>query len=296
MVPVIESRREPGSPTAGIKDGQKLRRDHVTDARFAIRGFSLIELLLVIAIISLLAALTFPVFARAAENARATSCQSNQKQIGSALAMYVQDYDETFPMNRFADANHAPTACLTFSLSAPSASLEGSSVNWKRVVMPYVQNHVLFQCPSNAYAWKVQGFNHFSGDESNLSYARPQWLPASYALNTDFFHEAVPLCWYGETAARPRQLAEIASPSALIMMVESRYNYPDLGAAFIHIHAEDSQSKSAFQLHNGFGNFLFADQHSKRHKLSSTCVSKMWSDRYVDRSGGCESIEEIPQD
>ena len=272
---------------------QRIRFPH---GSMSMKGFSLIELLVVIAIISLLAALIFPVFARARESMRATSCLSNQKQIGGALAMYVQDYDETYPMNRFGDANHSPTACLTFSLSAPSASLEGSSINWKRVVMPYVQNRSLYQCPSNAYAWKAGGFTHISGDESNLSYARPEWLPASYALNTDFFHEAVPLCWYGETAVRPRQLAEIYAPSALIMMVESRFNYPDLGAAFIHIRAGDSQSQSAFQLHNGLGNFLFADQHSKRHKLSSTCADKMWSDRYVDRSGGCESIEDIPRD
>ncbi len=61
-------------------------------------GFTLIELLVVIAIIAILAAILFPVFARARENARKAACQSNLKQIGNALMMYVQDYDETLPI------------------------------------------------------------------------------------------------------------------------------------------------------------------------------------------------------
>jgi prepilin-type N-terminal cleavage/methylation domain-containing protein/prepilin-type processing-associated H-X9-DG protein len=61
-------------------------------------GFTLIELLVVIAIIAILAAILFPVFAQAREQARKTSCLSNMKQTGLAVNMYVQDYDETFPL------------------------------------------------------------------------------------------------------------------------------------------------------------------------------------------------------
>jgi prepilin-type N-terminal cleavage/methylation domain-containing protein len=50
-------------------------------------GFALIELLVVIAIIAILAAIVFPVFARAHEQDRQTTCASNMKQIATAALM-----------------------------------------------------------------------------------------------------------------------------------------------------------------------------------------------------------------
>jgi prepilin-type N-terminal cleavage/methylation domain-containing protein len=63
-------------------------------SRTSRNGFTLIELLVVIAIIAILAAILFPVFAQAREKARAVSCLSNTKQMGTAVMMYAQDYDE----------------------------------------------------------------------------------------------------------------------------------------------------------------------------------------------------------
>ncbi|MGC4043843.1 MAG: DUF1559 domain-containing protein [Armatimonas sp.] len=66
-------------------------------AHLAGSAFTLIELLVVIAIIAILAAILFPVFAQAREKARAISCLSNTKNLGTATMMYVQDYDELLP-------------------------------------------------------------------------------------------------------------------------------------------------------------------------------------------------------
>jgi type II secretory pathway pseudopilin PulG len=69
-------------------------RRRLFDRRIA--AFTLIELL-VIAILSILAALLLPVFSTARSAARRTACISNLRQIGLALSMYRQDYEDLPP-------------------------------------------------------------------------------------------------------------------------------------------------------------------------------------------------------
>ena len=61
------------------------------------RGFTMLELTIVIGIIAVLAAIIFPMYARARETGRRLSCASNLSQIGVALTMYAQGYDGHFP-------------------------------------------------------------------------------------------------------------------------------------------------------------------------------------------------------
>src|SRR5579884_3483533 len=62
-------------------------------------GFTLVELLVVIALIAILAAILFPVIAQARESARSASCLSNLRQLAAAMHIYTTDADETYPVD-----------------------------------------------------------------------------------------------------------------------------------------------------------------------------------------------------
>ncbi len=113
------------------------------------RGFTLIELLVVIAIIAILAAILFPVFSRAREAARKTSCASNLRQLGLASHMYAQDHDELLPCDYY--------ACNS---STTHARLVGQ-------ILPYINNTQIMYCPS---ACRIQTWvPEIVGTEANIA-------------------------------------------------------------------------------------------------------------------------------
>jgi prepilin-type N-terminal cleavage/methylation domain-containing protein/prepilin-type processing-associated H-X9-DG protein len=248
-------------------------------------AFTLVELLVVIAIIALLAAIIFPVFARMREDGRATSCLSNLRQLGMASLMYAQDNDESFALNRLPDENHVLKPCNASVIDF--SGLEGSKYTWKRAILPYVKNRQVFRCPSNSYAEKP-------GDESNPGWPATEKLPISYAYNGSYFHEQA-VCKSGEVQFRSRRLAEIREPSKLILHLESRFEYSDLGNWGIVFVPEGGKS-GAVQSHNGACNFVFADGHAARHKLPTTCTQKMWLDGHSHSEDFCVSGQPFPEE
>ncbi|MCS6862516.1 MAG: DUF1559 domain-containing protein [Abditibacteriales bacterium] len=124
-------------------------------------AFTLIELLVVIAIIAILAAILMPVFAQAREKARTASCQSNLKQIMSAILMYNQDYDEQVMPNGW------------YQLGTT-----GNWITWMELVNPYIKNEQVFKCPSapkTVGEWGISGPNRVASD-----YCWPFWIPYNY--------------------------------------------------------------------------------------------------------------------
>ncbi|EIQ00267.1 prepilin-type N-terminal cleavage/methylation domain-containing protein [Opitutaceae bacterium TAV1] len=95
------------------------------------RAFTLVELLTVIAIIGILAAIIIPVTARVREQARTTRCLAQMRQVGSAFLMYVNDNRGYLPVQ-----------------STPTAQWDAEG-SWTYALFPYVDNRALFTCPEN---------------------------------------------------------------------------------------------------------------------------------------------------
>ncbi|MBC8134791.1 MAG: DUF1559 domain-containing protein [Fibrella sp.] len=146
-------------------------------------AFTLIELLVVIAIIAILAAILFPVFAQARDKARQASCLSNIKQLGLAVNMYTQDYDEMFPVHAYWEGNWDTAA--------------GKAEYWQGRVLPYIKSLDVFRCPSDAdvskgtvdgsdagarvsYAFNsVVGTDQVQGEMRGIIMAVPAWALSS---------------------------------------------------------------------------------------------------------------------
>jgi len=111
-------------------------------------GFTLIEVLVVISIISILAALIFPVFASVRGSARRTACLSNLRQLGSAVTLYTDEYDGQYPWG--ADPADLDTAIWS---ATPYAAVVPTMPHLETILDPYVRAPAIWRCPSD-YGFK----------------------------------------------------------------------------------------------------------------------------------------------
>ena len=211
-------------------------------------GFTLIEILVVIAIIGILSAILFPVFSRARENGRKTACLSNLKQLGLAFQQYTQDYRGKYPLTGqyqywergghwitggevvggvetpmgFTDAQKGladPTP--------PFAYVDGHQAfptNPRGALSSYVKSAGIFVCPS--------------APDKNLK-------KLSYSMN----------CALGGLS-----IVRIRAPGDIVLLVDEGNTIND---GFFWATGSASSTDALFSGHNGGGNLLYADGHAK---------------------------------
>ena len=126
-------------------------------------------MLVVIAIIAILAAILFPVFATAREKARQTSCLSNCKQQALATITYLNDDDETFPLN----------GSGTFGNSCVFAY-------WQELT-PYEKSAGIWECPDAPTLFLIADWASFTVPTAGLPplcVVQPMPIGVSYTFNT----------------------------------------------------------------------------------------------------------------
>ncbi|MDX1933934.1 MAG: DUF1559 domain-containing protein [Capsulimonadales bacterium] len=266
---------------------QATKMQAISRRRNAARAFTLIELLVVIAIIAILAAILFLVFAQAREKARAITCISNAKQLGTATLMYVQDYDETFPtaFGTRSDSlawawnfyHHAP---LAWSTAFGPINREMSAGAAQNVLLPYIKSLGLFSCPSqvtqNVYDETVYGARVNDPIVSAYTY---NGLLHTYPLAGVINPVDTIVFWEGNGKVSNRG-AVLASPTLICdeagadanNIPACRYS-PASDFCSESVNGQVSVTWPAdgtFWIHNRGANFVMSDGHAKYRILGGT--------------------------
>ena len=175
------------------------------------RAFTLIELLVVIAIIAILAALLLPALAKAKEKANQASCISNLKQVGIALALYIDDNEGYFPI-------------------AKSVTVTGDDLNWTKTLRSYLPQqgpsetskaHKVFVCPSTRYG-------NLTKDALSRTYTATGTMQGLTSKTTD--------------ADLPRKATPMLTPTETLLVAEGRSMDERIPAAWCQSNVKWKQS------------------------------------------------------
>ena len=165
-------------------------------------GFTLIELLVVIAIIAILAAILFPVFQSVRENARATDCISNEKQIALGVIQYTNDNDEKYPFGTDGvhdrdplDSWNAHNVFVVPPSFATAAQLGRANDFWANSIQSYLKSYDVFQCKDSTL-WNLLSLASTTG-RPNMTYTYNGELQSSSQAAV-LSPTDVPLIWPGE--------------------------------------------------------------------------------------------------
>lgn len=232
------------------------------------QGFTLIELLVVIAIIAILAAILFPVFAQARESARLTQCLSHMKQVGQAMMMYSDSYDEVLPLRRDASS---PTCQARIWL--PSGQYDTWTVrsrNWRHMIAPYIKNTGVYSCPTNPAARVAD--EQASCDNTT----EPRHMRGFFYYHA-FFKSPQAIDSDPWWAGLDYGMTRIDFPASSILVGENKDVYPDYGPWMAYDWRWSSSAGSNWGAkHRGsdkHSTIVFADSHVKFIHWNQTCTA-----------------------
>lgn len=229
-------------------------------------AFTLIEVLIVLAIITLLAAILFPVFGRVRDSGRRTSCASNLHQLGLALSQYAQDNRSFYPAINSSAYN---TGC------AP----------WADTVFPYVKSEQVFECPSFPQGVYKTGCppNDFSDPNNKLIF------DGSYSINLGGGSRSGSFLYGGgggtsTTPPHPIATTRYTRPSTTILVLDGDGEFvspmgPTPPTPIIPPATDIAtlNKYGVYERHSGGINVAFADGHVKWMSLQSLLKKSLWT-------------------
>lgn len=180
--------------------------------RFAAKGFTLLDILVAIAVISILVALLTPTLSRVQETSRRVVCASNLRQIGMAVQTYSDDHRGFLPASAFiVYEGNASSRMMTIRLG-PTERRRVGREGWDGLGILYSTGHMtapgIFYCPSHA------------GDHPFSQYDR-QWAGASGEIVGNYHFR-------GEDSAGQRNLMMMSNNVALTsdgMRTQADFNH-----------------------------------------------------------------------
>jgi prepilin-type N-terminal cleavage/methylation domain-containing protein/prepilin-type processing-associated H-X9-DG protein len=233
-------------------------------------AFTLIELLVVIAIIALLAAILFPVFSQAREAARRTACLSNLRQLGTSVALYVQDYDERYFRSNL--------GCLVWNGDFTPTYMD--------ILYPYVKNAGIFKCPD------FSGMPELNPPDNSHAGCPSLILPRLADYHVGYGMNSVLLVPFSRFQS-PYALAEVDVPSEVGMLGDSW----SLDGTYIGYCADLGQGRHSYWLYSGglsgshYGdkrhtegiNAVYADGHARYNHVVVTRQDYLYQGYYPIR-------------
>jgi type II secretory pathway pseudopilin PulG len=222
------------------------------------RGFTIIDLLVTMAVIAVLISILSPSLSGVRESARQVVCRSNVRQVGLGLWMYAREHSELLPSSVNAPGllNSNPWQTITLRLSPPPAGTDGWDGLGRLYVEGYLPAPKLFYCPSHS------GTNPYSSFER-------RWGGETGEINCNYqFRASGPTRVVSTIGAVPvrmtQRLDSIASTAAIVadgMRTQSDFNheiganvlrasgavtwYTDRGRAFVDLLPKDGQPGGA---------------------------------------------------
>ncbi len=200
-------------------------------------AFTLVELLIVIAIIAVLAAIILAVLPQAREMARRAACVSNSRQLVAAARMYADDHDRRF------------VPALTRGAPPPSRGY-----TWCVLLQPYIENEDILVCPN---------------DPEPTATAQSTCLPHSYGVNYRLTYNTA-FGW--SPGALTSKLTNISNHSQTILLFEIDGELEQMGASWLQHGLSRVKAR-----HTGRAVFGFVDGHAKAYEPEQTVQPvNMW--------------------